>query len=206
MNSGTNTAVIQHSFVIVFGFSLCSHIFEFTVQLPMQVGFFIGVHGQVLPPTPRVKHPFFANSHASMSLGFVSTSVDLKRSWGYEKRHFQASLMAAVESVGVWPLGCDDWGNTACCSASRAARELARKLYTWQSCTRCRPSWRRWWGRQSRHLQQQPQRCRRRPSSLFYLKHKYSCWDLVKTPSVWNLKDKHKTKTKFPWRPPGGRV
>lgn len=168
----------------------------------MQVGFLIGVHGPVLPPTPSVKHPFFANSHGSMSLGFVSTSVDLKRSLGHEKRHFQASLIAAVESVGVSPLGCDDWDNTACCSASRAVPELARKLYTWQSCTRCRPSSRRWWGRQSRHLQQQPQRCHRRPSSLFYLEHKYSCWDFVKTLSVWNLKDKQKNKAKYPLTAP----
>lgn len=46
----------------------------------MQVGLLIGVHGHVFPPTPSVKHPFFANSHASVRLGFVPTSMDLKKS------------------------------------------------------------------------------------------------------------------------------
>lgn len=176
-----NPALIQQLSVILFRFSLCSHVFQFGVQLPVQVGFLIGVHGHVFPPTPSVKHPFFANSHASMRFGFVSTSMHLKGSWDRRNGIFKGPLMAAVENVHVWPLGCDDWDNTACCSASRAVRELAQKLYTWQSCTHFRPSWRRWWGRQSRHLQQQPQRCRRHPSLLFYLQQKHSCWDLAKT-------------------------
>lgn len=65
--------------VLLFWFSLWCHIFQFRVQFPLQMGFLIGVHGCVLPPAPGIQNTFFAYSHPSMRLGFIATTVNLKR-------------------------------------------------------------------------------------------------------------------------------
>ena len=68
--------------VLFFCFPLWRHIFKFRVQFPLQVGFLIGIHGFVFLPTPGIKNAFFAYSHPSVRLGFVSTAVHLGKGLG----------------------------------------------------------------------------------------------------------------------------
>lgn len=76
--SVTSVLLLLAVLILLLWLALGCHVFQLVVQLPVQVGLLIGVHGRVFLATAGVQNALPAYSHAGVRLCLVAAAVHLQ--------------------------------------------------------------------------------------------------------------------------------